>query len=228
MALADRLLELVLPPRCGGCGRIGQWFCEDCRHAARLLEEPLCPRCGMELEFRGASCGCRRRLRSISRIRAAAAYEGPVERAVHRLKYEGRRPLARPLAGLICDRIAVEGLGAVLLVAVPLHARRREERGFNQSDLIAAEIRRRLRLPAPAGELVKVRDTPPQVGLDRLDRQENVRAAFSWSGDALGGRAIAVVDDVTTTGATLEACAAALRKAKSGPVIGLAVAAVHI
>ncbi len=114
------------------------------------------------------------------------------------------------------------------MVAVPLHPRRRRARGYNQSELLAAELRRRLRLAVPNGRLARVRDTPPQVGLDRLHRQANVAGAFAWQGPPLGGRPVAVVDDVTTTGATLEACAAALRAAGSGPVSGLTIARVSV
>jgi ComF family protein len=226
--LVQAVLDLLLPPRCGGCARLGAWLCADCRRAARRLEEPLCRRCGAELESAGSTCHCAARLRWITRIRSAAAYEGPVERAIHRLKYDGWRPLARPLAALVADRLAIEGLGAELIVAVPLHPRRQRSRGFNQSELIAAELRRRLRLRAAAGRLLKVRDTPAQVGLDRFNRQENVNGAFFWKGPSLEGRAIAVVDDVTTTGATLDACAGALREAGAGPVLGLTVAGVRI
>ena len=219
----DTLLDLLLPARCGACGRLGAWLCPTCRDRCRRLEEPLCPRCGVELPFVKASCGCRSRLHALRRLRAAAAFEGPLELAVHRLKYEGWRPVARPLAALIADRVAVEGLAAAMLVAVPLHPARQRARGFNQADLIAADLRRRLRLEEAPGRLRRVRDTPSQVGLDRVHRAANVLNAFVWEGQDLGGAAVAVVDDVATTGATLEACAAALRRAGAGPVTGLAV-----
>jgi ComF family protein len=220
----DTFLDLLLPARCGACGRLGAWLCEACRDACRRLEEPLCPRCGVELPFVKAGCGCRARLHALRRLRAATAYEGPVERAIHRLKYEGWRPLGRPLAGLIADRVAVDGLAAAVLVAVPLHPRRERERGFNQAELLAGELRRRLRLSRAPGQLVRLRDTPPQVGLDRVRRADNMRGAFLWRGQDLKGAAVALIDDVATTGATLEACASALRVGGAGPVIGLAVA----
>lgn len=219
----DTLLDLLLPARCGACGRLGQWLCPACRDSCRRLEEPLCPRCGVELPFVNSSCGCRARLRALRRLRAAAAYEGPLEKAIHRLKYEGWRPLARPLASLIADRVTVDGLAAAVLVPVPLHPARLRDRGFNQADLIAAELRRRLRLEAAPGRLVRLRDTPSQVGLDRLRRAANVLDAFAWEGQDLDGAAVAVVDDVATTGATLEACAAALKRGGAGPVTGLTV-----
>jgi ComF family protein len=226
--LGHVLLEFLLPPRCGGCRAAGSWLCDRCRARIRRLEEPLCRRCGAEVESARRECGCRRRLAALSRLRSAAAFEGPLERAVHRFKYEGWRPLARPLGRLILDRLVVEGLGASWVVAVPLHADRQRQRGFNQAELLAVEVRRRLAVEKPPGALVRSRATRPQVGLDRRGRLLNVRGAFEWRGGALGGRSILVIDDVATTGATLDACAEALRRGGSGPVTGFSVARVTV
>jgi ComF family protein len=221
-------LDWLMPPRCGGCRQLGGWLCARCRQRVRRLEEPLCPRCGREVEFSTDGCGCRERLRALKRARAAAAYEGPLESAIHRFKYEGWKSLAPALASLLADRLAVEGLPAALLLAVPLHERRLRSRGYNQSELLARDLRRRFGLPGRPGPLVRLRDTPPQVGLDRRGRQANMAGAFAWQGPALAGRPVILVDDVATTCATLEACAAALRAAGSGAVHGFTVARVSI
>ena len=222
------MLDFILPPRCGGCRKIGSWLCVDCHKRVRRLEEPLCRRCGVELPSARKECGCRTRLKALARLRSAAAYEGPLEMAVHRFKYQGWRRLAEPLAALLSDRLVIEGLASSYAVAVPLHDDRRRERGFNQSELLAAELRRHLQLREPPGRLVRIRSTVPQVGNDRLRRWDNVRGAFAWRGPSLAGRALLVVDDVATTGATLEACAAALKAAGSGPVTGVTVARVRV
>lgn len=220
------LVNLLLPPRCGGCLAVGAWLCDRCRMRIKRLEEPLCRRCGAEVESVRPDCGCRRRLRSLTRLRSAVAYEGPIETAIHRFKYKGWRRLAGPLAQLLAERLVVEGLAASWVVPVPLHPERARVRGFNQSELLARELAARMALKRPPGRLVRVRATPPQVGHDRLWRQNNVRGAFDWQGPDLGGRSILIVDDVATTGATLDACAAGLRAGGSGPVIGAAVARV--
>jgi competence protein ComFC len=148
--------------------------------------------------------------------------------ALQRFKYQGWRRLAAPLALLLAERLVIEGLAAHSVVAVPLHPDRLRQRGFNQAELLARDLRRRLALGEPPGRLIRTRATPPQVGHDRLWRLENVRGAFEWRGAALAGRPLLVVDDVATTGATLDACAMALRSAGSGPVIGVSVARVAV
>ena len=222
------VVDLLLPPRCGGCRHIGSWLCDECRARIRRLEEPICRRCGVEVASPRRDCGCRSRLPALTRLRSAVAYEGPVESAIHRFKYEGWRRLAKPLALLLAERLVVEGTSAPWVVAVPLHPARRRQRGFNQAELLATELRRLLGLGAPPGELVRMRPTPPQVGNDRRTRHENVRDAFAWRGPGLHGEAILVVDDVATTGATLDACASALKVAGSGPVTGVSVARVTV
>ena len=222
------MLDFLLPPRCGGCRAVGSWLCAQCRARIRRLEEPLCARCGVEVETARRECGCRARLHALTRLRSAVAYEGPVEAAVHRFKYAGWRRLAGPLARLVAERLAVEGIAAGWVVAVPLHPERLRQRGFNQAELLARELRRNTSLIRPAGELVRTRPTPPQVGQDRLRRFANVRGAFAWRGPRLNGESILLVDDVATTGATLDACANALRVAGSGPVTGVSIARVKV
>jgi competence protein ComFC len=222
------LLDFLLPPRCGGCRRVGSWLCDECRSNVRRLQEPLCRRCGVEVDSARNDCGCRARLRSLTRLRSAVAYEGPIEVAVRRFKYEGWRRLATPLAQLMSERLAVEGVAARTIVAVPLHPSRQRQRGYNQSELLMRELTRRLGLRSPRGVLVRTRPTPPQVGNDRLRRFENVAGAFAWKGEALGGEALLLIDDVATTGATLDACAQALKAAGAGPVTGVSVARVNV
>ena len=224
--MLSRVVDLVLPPRCGACRAVGAWLCARCQEKIRRLEEPTCRRCGAEVDSVRTDCGCRARLRTLSRLRSAVAYEGPIELAIKRFKYDGWRRLSAPLALLLAERLMVEGLAGSWTLAVPLHRDRLRQRGFNQAELLATQLQALLGLTRPPGALVRIKATPPQVGHDRLWRQENVRGAFVWRGADLRGKPVLVVDDVATTGATLEACAVALRESGSGPVTGVSVARV--
>jgi ComF family protein len=116
-----------------------------------------------------------------------------------------------------------------LLVPVPLHSRRRRRRGYNQSQLLAEELARRLpAIDHAPGRLLRTRDTPSQVGLDRVQRRANVAGAFRWEGPSLAGRPVLLVDDVATTGATLQACAEALEAGGAGRVTAVTVARVQV
>jgi ComF family protein len=129
---------------------------------------------------------------------------------VHKFKYDGVTALAEPLASLMAEYWLGEPTSVDVLVPVPLHRSRVRERGFNQAALLARELSKRIHLPVDELTLVRQRATASQVDLDIAERTENVRDAFRWSTNALAGKRVLVIDDVCTTGATLEACATAL------------------
>jgi ComF family protein len=199
-----------------------------------MLSGPLCRICGDALpSWRIISITlelcprCRRRRSRIDTARAAGRYEGPLRGILHAFKYEGRRGLAGPLATMM--RGAGEDLlgDADAVVPVPLHPWRRLRRGFNQAD----ELARRLEVPTLRA-LRRTRATAPQTGLSAGARRRNVRQAFAispllshaWRGTLLEGRIVVLVDDVRTTGATLDACAATLKAAGAREVRALTVA----
>ena len=146
----------------------------------------------------------------MDRARAIGAYDGVLRKIVHALKYDGRRSLARTLGTMMRDRGAGILDDAACAVPVPLHASRRRERGFNQ----AADLAQHLGLPVVAA-LRRVRATATQTGLPAAQRHRNVRDAFATTpaAAALSRAVVVVVDDVSTTGATLEACARVLKEA---------------
>jgi ComF family protein len=135
-----------------------------------------------------------------------------LQQAIHHFKYKQRRELADTLGQMLYDYWQTLDLPVDLVLPVPLHADRQKERGFNQSALLAAVLSEHAQLPLDASHLVRTRATPPQVGLAPRERKVNVQGAFEWTGDQLDGVCVLLVDDVCTSGATLEACAAPLRK----------------
>jgi len=137
-------------------------------------------------------------------------FEGVLREAVHQLKYDGRTVLAGPLGGLMAAYWMQHPMPVDVVVPVPLHTARLRERGYNQAALLARELARRVGLAVDGQTLIRQRATAPQVELNARQRRENVREAFHCVGDGLAGKQVLLVDDVCTTGATLEACAVAL------------------
>lgn len=221
----NSLLDLLFPPRCVACRRLGAWLCPACRSRIDILRPPVCSRCGQRIAARYSLCAaCWRQPLAIDGLRAAAYFSGPLRSAIHHFKYSGRRALAAPLGELLYDGYAVYQPPADVIVPVPLYGARERQRGFNQSLLLAQELGQRSGLPLAMGELARLRDTAQQMKLGRAERRQNVQAAFACTGNGLAGRRVLLVDDVCTTGATLEACAAALRQTGAASVWALALA----
>jgi ComF family protein len=224
--LFDRLLDLVFPPRCASCRQPGAWLCAACRAQITLIQSPICPRCGRPLASPSASlCPvCCHAPPALDGIRAVAFFEGPLRLAIHHFKYRNGQPLATPLGQLLADYLTRHHLPADVIVAVPLHPTRLRERGYNQSALLARQLSQATGLPVVEGCLRRVRVTVPQIDLTAAQRRENVTGAFDCADDRLAGQRVLLIDDVYTTGATLEACAAAVRAHGARSVWALALA----
>ena len=226
--LADGLVSLLLAPSCAACGAplatpTSGPVCADCWRAVPLLIPPLCGRCGLPIPSlasspRGCCGGCERAAPFVDLARAAGAYAGSLREIVHALKYQKRRSLGPRLGELIASRCRDVLAGADVLVPVPLHPARERERGFNQAALIARALPVQ-RIDA----LVRVRETASQTDLPAARRHANVRGAFrlrrGLPADRFARRAcVLLVDDVATTGATLNECAKVLKEAGAGEV----------
>ena len=195
-------------------------FCAPCFVALPRIAKRRCRICALPLTT-GSVCGaCLAAPPRYDRVCVPYAYEFPVAALIHAYKYGGNLSLAHVLAHELADHAAGD-LDA--LIPMPLSAARLRERGFNQAQELARIVGRRLRLPVLARACRKVRDTAPQAALAWGARRGNVRGAFVCDAD-LGGLRVGVVDDVMTTGATLDELARVLRRAGAGEVRGLVVA----
>ncbi len=199
-------------------------LCDRCLATIRPLGAASCPRCGRASRL-GAPCpACLRYEGPLVAIRSACVYEGVARKAIHALKYRHRQTLAAPLAELLAAELRRRPLQIDLLVPVPLHPVRLAERGYNQSDLLAGELGALVGVPV-ANCLERRRETRTQAELGAHARLANVRGAFECVGpEAVASRRVGIVDDVCTTGATLEDCARALRAAGCSAAWGLTVA----
>lgn len=230
------LTDLVLPPACPVCRtRIGSpgGLCADCWGKVRFLERPWCERLGTPLPLDLGpgilSAAAIADPPAFARARSAVAYEGPVPDLVQALKYSDHTDLA-PMLGAWMARAAHELVGdADMLLPIPLHFTRLARRRFNQAALLAGVVGGITGLPVRSDILVRSRRTPPQVGLGRDDRARNMRGAFAVPERrkaGIAGRKLILVDDVLTTGATLEAATRVLIKAGAGRVDVLTLARV--
>jgi ComF family protein len=238
-AVLDGLLAVLVAPVCAACARpldapVRGAVCGRCWNAVNLITPPVCDRCGDPLpswrvvgKLPGLCPRCRRLAPAFDRARAAGAYDGVLRDILHAFKYGRRRSVSAPLAALMRQQGAAILEGADGVVPVPLHWRRRLARGFNQATQLARGLG-----PPVVPVLVRTRPTRSQIDLPAAQRHRNVRGAFRvrrrglWPSRQLDlrGLTLVLVDDVATTGATLDACARALKAAGAREVRALTAA----
>ncbi len=222
--LTDRFLRFLFPPQCHCCETFleegEQGVCRGCFSKIRWIEPPFCTICGVPFlsgEIESHPCGaCLTRRRYFTIARALGYYEGPFRETIHRWKYEEKNCLTRFFGEKLAEGFRrywdVESFD--LLLPVPLHPCRLRERGFNQALLLVRELNRSTRIPYSKKLLRKKILTPPQVHLSRAEREKAVRGSFDLQREEeVEGKLILLVDDVYTTGSTVNECARVLRKA---------------
>jgi competence protein ComFC len=219
-------IDLVYPPFCAGCGAKGARWCSHCQQSVRLVMPPVCDCCGREQDTPGLCPWCQHSKPHFASIRSWGYFEGPLREAIHALKYRRDLGLGEVLSGSLIQMLAESIWPLDLIVPVPLGVARLKERGYNQSGLIARPLASETGLRYSPRALARVRETRTQVGLSLDRRKENVRGAFQARSNLVAGKNVLLVDDVMTTGSTLEACAVALLQAGAMKVYGLTLARV--
>ncbi|HVS74363.1 MAG TPA: ComF family protein [Candidatus Acidoferrales bacterium] len=235
----DAVTSVVFPGPCRLCEELltrasALPLCDRCLASFQPLPGRICAVCGQPLDARAAPEGEALKCRFCSAggygfdsARSYAVYEGALVRAIVTLKFEEITPLGSWFARRLAEVVQRGGetLAADVVVPVPLHGDRLRERGYNQAELIARPLARRLRLPYRPVLLVRTRPRPDKLHLTLEERWESVRGAFATRpGSKVDNLRVLLVDDVMTTGATLDACARALREAGAKSVTGLTVA----
>jgi ComF family protein len=226
------LLDLIFPKRCVNCGRFGTYICRDCAKLIEYVDKPVCPYCERQAIGGKAHPGCLKKY-GLDGLIVVCRYRGPIKGAIVKIKYKWVFDIEKILVTILASNLwKFDFPTEAVLVPVPLHARRKRWRGFNQAEILGRDLARRFKHPY-ADLLLRNRYTRPQVELKKDKRRENVRGAFALRLATLAqgriissveGKNIILVDDVYTTGATMSECAKVLKRAGAKSVWAMAVA----
>jgi ComF family protein len=224
ISLWRSLVDFFFPPRCSFCAENlaanePPLICSSCFNQVKMISHPLCPRCGIGFATDTGDdhlCSdCLQDRGYFTKARSLARYEGMMADLISRFKYRGGTRLAKPLGGLLADYVGPDFsfFDYDLILPVPLHTRRLRQRGYNQALLLARMISRKHAIPLDYTSLRRIRPTQPQTELSGPARRLNIRGAFAvHRGKAVEEKCVLLIDDVFTTGSTVEECARVLVK----------------
>ncbi len=219
----SNLLDFFFPCLCPSCGQKVEretLFCSDCFSSLKFITPPFCYICGRPFTIRDLSshiCGnCLRKKPFFKAARAVFSYTEPVKKAIIQFKFQNNTDLASLFVKEILFHLKdfIEKIDPTLIIPVPLHLKRLRERGYNQCLLLAKKIAKVLDVPCDFKVLKKIKATPPQVGLSLAERYKNIKGSFAViKPDYIKKKRIVLIDDVFTTGSTVNECAKVLMKA---------------
>lgn len=218
------VIDLLYPPHCAGCGQPGVRWCQECRAAAKEIHQPVCPVCGQPQTGFSLCANCQTDAPRYTALRSCLFFSGVVRQAIHRLKYHRDLGAAEMLSEYLVRKYQTLDWPVDVVVPVPLSSAHLRQRGYNQAAFLALPFALRCSLPYQPSILRRSRSTASQVGLSISARRENVRGAFTARAPLTVGKKILLIDDVATTGATMDACAAALLHAGADSVYALTLA----
>lgn len=225
ISFGQKILDVIFPPRCLNCRRFGDWICADCWQHIALIATPICYKCSrLSAGFR--ICDSCRVSYGVRHLLVCGYWQSPLKQLVYGLKYHHAKPVAKLLSQLLIKTVLPFAEEIDVIVPVPLHRRKLWDRGFNQAELLAQEVSVALQKPL-IFPLRRRRLTRPQFGLTKLERQINLAAAFVLNPAVLPqivGRNVLLIDDIVTTGATINECSIVLMKNGARTVWGLVLA----
>lgn len=215
--MAEAGLDLLLPRRCPLCGKISEGICGDCRKKIQYVRQPACCRCGKPLQNEEAEycTSCRTRQFAYTQGRALCVYAGPVKESLYAVKYKNKREYLEYYAQEMSLRLGryLEKWQPEVLVPVPMHISAKRKRGYNQAEILAKELGRQTGIPVRCDVLKKIKKTANQKELDYRARRSNLKGAFAVCRAPLPWKCVLLVDDVYTTGSTVNEAAAVLKEA---------------
>jgi competence protein ComFC len=217
-------LDWLFPPTCGGCQQAGTRWCPSCQSRTVLILPPVCTRCGCVLTRSETCSSCRGNTKSFAMLRSWAEFNGPLRNALHRLKYQNDLGLGETFSKYLLTLFEILAWEVDFILPVPLSPSRKAERGYNQASMLARPLALATGIEYQPGALKKVRETPSQVGLTMSQRRENVCNAFEARMSIVSGKRILLVDDICTSGATIDSCSRALIECGAKEVFAITLA----
>ena len=217
-------LDWLLLPVCGGCDNSGARWCSECQTRVQLISDPVCDVCGLPQTNFGLCGQCQQNRPSFKMLRSWAVFEGPMQKALHQLKYRHNVGLGDALATQMSTFVRQLDWPVDIIVAIPLGKKRLKERGYNQVAMVAKPLSLQLGINYRPTALVRARETRSQVGLSATERRQNISNAFQADKNKVNGQMVLLVDDVSTTGATLSSAAEALYSAGAKEVYAITIA----
>lgn len=217
--IKNRIWDIFFPRRCTFCDRVlpfgRKGVCEECRKKIRYLKGPLCCKCGKPVRQEEEYCGdCQKKRHYFKAGRAVFAYP-KIRDSLYRFKYMGRQEYTAVYGSYMahCMGEVLKQWKPEALVPVPLHKRKLRSRGYNQAELLAEELSRHVGIPVCKNLVIRTKNTRPMKGINGTDRQNNVKKAFKIRGNDVKLNTIVIIDDIYTTGSTIDAIAEVCKEA---------------
>ena len=219
-----KAVDFVYPPSCSGCGKPGSLWCSDCQHSTQRILSPICEICGYPILKPGVCKNCQTTRPPFTFLRSFAEYNGALEKAVKSIKYHSNLGLGLIFAEYLSEMVSNLNWDFDCIVPIPISKEHLRSRGYNQTSVFARPLALMLNKPINENSVIRTKNTLSQVHLTREERFTNLQSAFSVNSATLIGKKVLVVDDISTTGATLISCSKVLMDSGCNEVFCLTIA----